>query len=134
MPRPMTKDESVPDDRTHAIAEAAIGLFLEYRDVHGYAEDAAQAAATRDSVEGERAREEVAAYEREEAARTAAGQDPDVLASTRTDETALAELGERVEFWLFTENIGVAPDGHRFAPPDPDYLARQLANLVADAA
>jgi len=124
MARPMTKDESVPDDRTHAIAEGAIGLFLEYRDMHGYDEDAAQAAAVRDSVDGER----------EEAARTAAEQDPDWLASPRTDETAVAELGERVEFWLFTENTGVSRDGSRFAPPDPGYLARLLHNLVVTSA
>jgi hypothetical protein len=52
-----------PDQRTHDLADSAIGLFLEYRDVHGYSEDQARAYAVQEVIEGERAREEIAAHE-----------------------------------------------------------------------
>jgi hypothetical protein len=42
----------VEDRLARTLADNAIGLFLEYRDVHGYEEAAAAMAAVRDVVEG----------------------------------------------------------------------------------
>lgn len=41
------------------IADAAIGIFLEYRDSHGYDEDHARAAAIAEIVQGEKAKAEL---------------------------------------------------------------------------
>lgn len=48
------------------LAEDAIGLFLEYRDVHGYDEARAAALAVIEVREGVEATAEIDAYEREE--------------------------------------------------------------------
>jgi hypothetical protein len=43
-------------DETGRIADAAIGMFLEYRDAHGRDEDAARVEAVQEVIEGEEAR------------------------------------------------------------------------------
>jgi hypothetical protein len=48
------------------LAEAAIDMFIEYRDCHGYDEDQAKGKAIQEVVEGEQAREEL----KEESSRT----------------------------------------------------------------
>lgn len=62
---PQVGEENPPDDRNpkggamiqttmsaYRLADEAISLFLEYRDIHGYSEKDAQAAAARDTQQG----------------------------------------------------------------------------------
>jgi hypothetical protein len=49
----------VPRDRVFELADSAIGLFLEYRDQHGYGEEAARSLAVSEVMDGEAARPEV---------------------------------------------------------------------------
>lgn len=56
---------SLTQARTASLAEDAIGLFLEYRDVHGYSEERAAALAIIEVREGVDAVEEINADERE---------------------------------------------------------------------
>jgi len=58
-PAPLRRDQAVPDARAQELADGAIGLFLEYRDVHGCPEGRARPAAVQEVLEGERAREEI---------------------------------------------------------------------------
>jgi hypothetical protein len=49
----------VPNRRAFELADGAVAMFLEYRDVHGYGEEAARSLAVSEVMEGERARAEV---------------------------------------------------------------------------
>jgi hypothetical protein len=55
----MDRATPVPRDRAYELADSAIGMFLEYRDVHGYSEEAARSLAVSEVMEGEAARAEV---------------------------------------------------------------------------
>jgi hypothetical protein len=55
----MDKATPVPRDRAYELADGAIGMFLEYRDVHGYSEEAARSLAVSEVMDGEAARAEV---------------------------------------------------------------------------
>jgi hypothetical protein len=52
----MDKATPVPRDRVFELADSAIGLFLEYRDQHGYSEAAARSLAVSEVMDGEAAR------------------------------------------------------------------------------
>jgi hypothetical protein len=64
----LSRDVAVPADRAHELADSAVGLFLEYRDQHGYGEQDARPAAVAEVLEGDQAREEIARAEAEYAA------------------------------------------------------------------
>jgi hypothetical protein len=55
----MDKATPVPRDRVFELADSAIAMFLEYRDQHGYSEEAARSLAVSEVMDGEAARPEV---------------------------------------------------------------------------
>jgi hypothetical protein len=55
----MDKATPVPRQRVFELADSAIGLFLEFRDQHGYGEEAARSLAVSEVMDGEAARAEV---------------------------------------------------------------------------
>jgi hypothetical protein len=55
----MDKATPVPRDRVFELADSAIAMFLEYRDQHGYGEQAARSLAVSEVMDGEAARPEV---------------------------------------------------------------------------
>ncbi len=58
-PSDLPRNLAVPQQRARTLADDAIGLFVEYRDVHGHDEPAARAWAVTEVVDGEAAREEL---------------------------------------------------------------------------
>jgi hypothetical protein len=55
----MDKATPVPRQRVFELADSAIAMFLEFRDVHGYSEEAARSLAVSEVMDGEAARVEV---------------------------------------------------------------------------
>ena len=54
----MDKATPVPRQRVFELADSAIAMFLEFRDTHGYSEDAARSLAVSEVMDGEAARVE----------------------------------------------------------------------------
>jgi hypothetical protein len=61
----MDKATPVPRERVFELADGAVAMFLEYRDVGGYSEEAARSLAVSEVMDGEAARAEVYADQAE---------------------------------------------------------------------
>jgi hypothetical protein len=84
---------TVGDGRIRQLAGDAIGLSLEFEHDHGYELIGARLAAVRECLEGEQARELIAAYEREDAAEVASQRDRSADAAAETPAPPRVDRG-----------------------------------------